>query len=546
MRFKLSRNPSGTYYRVFILILIGILGFWWGCRRKLETRPTNFLTRSFKDTLYFDQNDESRYMILKMRLERNFDHFSNKKVLDSFYKMNHFHAFFEENFLENHGLEKIAHYNLNSEYQGLNPSNYNGKKIQELLMDLKNHHYPDLVHDYIALADLELNSMNSLISYSRDLQYGRLNPKQIFQSQFNIHYKQPDSSFLNGIFNCKNLNAYLDSIQPQKESYVLMVKELTRLIKEQPENWSGQNPYNDSIIKLRVNLERMRWKSEDTSSRYLFVNIPEFKLYAIENNNPVWNMKVCVGQRKKEDYNTRMAVYLKTHKIDDRPENHQTPLIYSVIQSIQVNPKWSVPKSIIQNEIFFKMIQNPNYLQENQMKLYMGNKLINRPDTIRWSKIPRDKIPFSIKQDAGDFNSLGKLKFNFPNPYSIYLHDTPIKSDFKRTVRDVSHGCVRVENPLKLASYLLEDNGKNAMDLVRIKIGLKPGDDSSEHLQRLYEKEQEALKKNENNYQSSAVVLKRKVPIYIQYYTSGIDQSRKVFYCKDIYNLDNAILKQLQ
>jgi len=538
---------QASFKKTFILLLICMVGFWLSCHKdNNQAKTPNFLSRSLRDTLFYNQNDESRSIILKMRLERNFDHFSNKKVLDSFYRINHYHSHFVENFLENQGIDALIKVSGESMYQGLNPTNYNVKHLENVLKSLRDHKNKDLVNAYITLADLELNSLNTLISYSRDLQYGRLNPKQIFQSNFNIQYKVPDSSFLNGIFNCKNLRKYLDSIQPQKESYQIMQRELTRLVQENPENWSGENPTNDSILKLRVNLERMRWKPVDTSSRYLFVNIPEFKLYAIENNRPVWNMKVCVGQRKKDDYNSKMAIYLKSHKIDDRPENHQTPLLYSVVQSIQVNPKWSVPKSIIQNEIFFKMIRNPKYLQENQMKLYMGNKLISRPDTIQWSKIRRDKIPFSIKQDAGDFNSLGKLKFNFQNPFSVYLHDTPNKAAFKRDVRDVSHGCVRVENPLKLASYLLQDNGKNAMDLVRIKIGLKPGDDSSEHLQKLYEREQLALSKNDHSFQPSAVILKRKVPIYIQYFTSGVDQDKNVFYCKDIYNMDKTILKQLQ
>jgi len=532
--------------KVLFLILAGLLLLNSCSKNKQEPKKPNFLTRSFKDTLFYDQNDESRSLILKMRLERNFDHFSNKKILDSFYRAHGFKSILEEVFLESGGFDQLSKYTEESVYHGLNPEYYHGKKIKFLLNSFRNHSYKDLVHAYIALADLELVSLNALISYSRDLQYGRLNPSKLFTSDYNIRYKSPDSTFLRDLLNLKNLNHYLDSIQPKKKNYVLMEEELTRLIQENPKNPSGENPFNDSIVKLRVNLERMRWKPLDSSHRYLFVNIPEFKLYAIEKDEPVWVMKVCVGKRKNDDYYTKMATYLKSHKIDDRPENHQTPILYSVVQSIQVNPKWSVPKSIIQNEIFFKMIRNPRYLEQNKMKLYLGNKLISRPDTISWNKIPRDKIPFTIKQDAGDFNSLGKLKFNFQNPFSVYLHDTPTKSAFKRAERDVSHGCVRVENPLKLASYLLEGNGKEAMDLVRIKIGLKPGDDSSDHLQKLYVKEQEELNKNEHTFQSSAVPLKRKTPIYIQYFTSGVDENKNIFYCKDIYHLDKTILNQLQ
>jgi murein L,D-transpeptidase YcbB/YkuD len=533
--------------KFLFFIISSIFIFFWACKEKPpKIKPSNYLSRSFKDSLFYDYNALSQSLILKMRIERNLSHFSNIKLLDSIYKTRNYEPFLLQNFLENHSLDSLVKNLKKSVNHGLNPEFYKVAEIETVLARFNNHRIQRLVPAYISLADIELLSLNSIITYSKDLEFGRLNPNQIFQSQFNIKFKLPDSSILKGILKSNNLISYLNSIQPKSLVYNSLSRKLEELIIKNPNNWSGKSPYNDSITKLRVNLERLRWKSTDTSGNYLLVNIPEFRLYAIAQGKPLWSMKVCVGQRRKDDYASQMAIFHQTHNIDDRPENHQTPILFSNINSVQVNPKWSVPKSIIQNEIFFKMIQNPKYLEQNKMKLYKGNKLVKRPDTIHWNRIKRDQIPFNIKQDAGDFNSLGKLKFNFVNPYSVYLHDTPNKIVFNKKDRAISHGCVRVENPLKLANYLLQGNGKNAMDLVRIKIGLKPGDDSSEHLQKLYEKEQILLKNNQHTFEPSSVVLKIKMPLYIQYYTSGLDENGQIFYREDIYQMDNVILNKLQ
>ncbi len=542
-------NRRNQYQDIRFLLSVFFVGciFWEACEKKEVPviKVPNYLSRSFKDTLFYDLNPTSQSIILRMRLRLNLEDLENKKVLDSFYQARNYEPYFTKQFLENHGIDTLLFYLKNSSDHGLNTKSYLGDRIVKILERFQHHRTRNLVKAYIALADLELNTVNSLILYSKDLEFGKLNPKEIYLSQFNIKFKLPDSSLYGGVLNCQNIGKFLDSIQPKSIKYLTLKNKLHQLILESPENWSGQNPFNDSIVKLRVNLERYRWKPIDSSQEYLMVNIPEFKLYAYQKDSVVWTMKVCVGQRKKENFEERMSLYKETHNIDDKPENHQTPVLFSIVQSIQVNPKWSVPQSIIQNEIFYKMIQNPFYLQQNRMKLYEGNKEVAKPDTIHWNSLKRGKLAYTIKQDAGDFNSLGKLKFNFQNPFSVYLHDTPTKKAFNLKVRDVSHGCVRVEDPLKLAAYLLVGNGKYAMDLVRIKIGLKPGDDSSEHLQKLYSKEQEALNKNQHTFHSSSVPLKQKMPIYIQYYTAGVDENKNIFICQDIYRLDSLILNKL-
>jgi len=301
---------------------------------------------------------------------------------------------------------------------------------------------------------------------------------------------------------------------------------------------------NYKISKLRVNMERLRWKHADTNSTFARVNIPSFKLYAYENNKIVWSMGVCVGERKGSSYAEKLAKYRQTGNIDDRPQNHQTPLLSSAFKSIQLNPKWNIPTSIMQDELYYKLRKDPNYLAEKNMKLYKGNKEIGRLDTIQWDKIARNKIPFHVKQDAGEMNALGKIKFNFDNPFSVYLHDTPTKSPFKRPVRDVSHGCVRLADPMKLASWLSRYNGKYTYDMIRINVGLRP-QDSSAHMLDLYDSRSEEMDQNGNRLQTSSVILKKRTPIFIEYFTCWAEPGEGLSFLPDIYGLDDVLLKNM-
>ena len=255
-------------------------------------------------------------------------------------------------------------------------------------------------------------------------------------------------------------------------------------------------------------------------------------------------MKVCLGEKKETGYDDKLKNYALTGNIDDRPSNHQTPLLNSQFNFIQLNPKWNVPSSILQNELYYKLRKNPEYLAENNMKLFKGNKEVGRLDTIDWTRIPRNKIPFHIKQDAGEYNALGKLKFSFLNPYSIYLHDTPNKSAFNLKVRDVSHGCVRVSDPLKLAAYLGRFNGKNTVDIIRIGIGMTPIDTTSK-FKLLYIKKQQELASNNGKLRTSSIYLKKKTSLFIQYYTCWVNENGKLSFSDDIYDLDGKIAAAL-
>ena len=247
------------------------------------------------------------------------------------------------------------------------------------------------------------------------------------------------------------------------------------------------------IKQMMVNLERLRWLPENVEKNYLLVNIPEYKLHVFENSKLIWETNVVVGKEAK-----------------------QTSIFRGNISKIVLNPYWNVPTSIINNEILPKLKRNRNYLSKNNMEVVAGGQVIN-PKTINWNKYSKN-IPYEIRQKPGKDNSLGKMKFLFPNSYSIYLHDTPSKELFDSNKRDFSHGCIRFQNPENLAIYLLKKT-------------------TAWNKQTIY-------KVLETNTETE-ILLKPTMPVYITYFTSWVDSKGNLNFRKDIYNLDNELAKEI-
>jgi L,D-transpeptidase YcbB len=176
---------------------------------------------------------------------------------------------------------------------------------------------------------------------------------------------------------------------------------------------------NDVIRLIAVNMDRWRWMPDDLGSRYLIVNIPAFRLDVVENGTSVLDMKVVTG--RKED---------------------PTPVFSDQMTHIVFSPYWNIPKTIVDNEIMPKLDADPAYLERNNIEMVPTSGNV---DDLR------------LRQRPGAGNSLGLVKFMFPNNFNVYLHDTPADSLFNRIERDFSHGCVRVEKPVELARYVLRD-----------------------------------------------------------------------------------------
>ncbi|MDN5285576.1 MAG: murein L,D-transpeptidase [Mucilaginibacter sp.] len=237
-------------------------------------------------------------------------------------------------------------------------------------------------------------------------------------------------------------------------------------------------PLKSRMQQIMVNMERCRWLPISLSSDYLAVNIPEFKLHVYHADSLLWSCNVVVGQKV-----------------------HQTVIFYGEMQFIVFSPYWNLPESIIRNEVLPAIKSNRNYVSEHNM-IITGKE---------------NGLPV-IKQKPGPSNSLGLVKFLFPNSYSIYLHDTPSKSLFGESSRAFSHGCIRVGEPAKLASFLLKYDTTWTAD--RINKAMHLG------------KEQQ-------------ITLKHKTPVFIAYFTAFTDRDNRLNFREDIYNRDEQLASMI-
>jgi murein L,D-transpeptidase YcbB/YkuD len=237
-------------------------------------------------------------------------------------------------------------------------------------------------------------------------------------------------------------------------------------------------PLKSRIEQLIVNMERSRWLPVRLNADYLAVNIPEFKLHVYHADSLLWSCNVVVGQTV-----------------------HQTTIFYGEIRYVVFSPYWEVPPSIVRKEIVPEMKKHPDYLADHQMQV---NGYL-------------EGLPV-VRQLPGPKNSLGLVKFLFPNSYNIYLHDTPSKSLFGETARAFSHGCIRVQEPAKLAGFLLKDQQNWTP-----------------------EKIDQAMHAGKEQY----VTLQKKVPVFIAYFTAFIDREHQLNFRKDIYRLDGPLAAML-
>jgi len=207
-----------------------------------------------------------------------------------------------------------------------------------------------------------------------------------------------------------------------------------------------------------------------------------------------------------------------------------------------LNPTWNVPASIMREEIAYKLKKDSTYLRDKNFKVYKDDVEID-PMTVELAELHSDRIPYRIIQDPGAGNALGKIKFMFNNPFGIYLHDTPNRPPFNKSNRAVSHGCVRVEKPLPLAEFLLRNHPKWNIDYLKIEIGQKVED--KKVLSEYYSK-RESLRKYASFGKTTDVILSQKTPVYIDYYTTWVDDKGVVQFRADVYDRDKVLLNYLE
>lgn len=216
-------------------------------------------------------------------------------------------------------------------------------------------------------------------------------------------------------------------------------------------------------------MERTRWLPIDVRGRYLAVNIPEFVLHAYYDDSLLWNMNVVVGK-----------------------DVNKTVIFAGKISEIVFSPYWNVPPGILKKEVLPGIQKDKTYLEKHHMEMFGG----------------------TVRQKPGPWNSLGAVKFLFPNSHSIYLHDTPSKNLFQESKRAFSHGCIRVAEPQRLAMYLLNDNTSYT---------------------------EEKIVQAMNSGKEQFAVVKDPMPVFITYFTAWVDRQGQLNFREDIYNRDREL-----
>jgi murein L,D-transpeptidase YcbB/YkuD len=197
----------------------------------------------------------------------------------------------------------------------------------------------------------------------------------------------------------------------------------------------------DRLQQIRINMERLRWLPDNLGTRYILVNLANYRLTAVEDEQVKLSMRVIVGKTK-------------------RP----TPSFNSKMTYIVFNPRWNVPHKLAILDLLPKQQANPDFLASHNFRVFnykAGMKVEVDPAAIDWQSLSAQNFPYTLMQEPGDKNALGRLKFILPNPRAIYLHDTPSKNLFNRSRRNFSSGCIRVEDPVALANFSMKRNNSD-------------------------------------------------------------------------------------
>ena len=306
--------------------------------------------------------------------------------------------------------------------------------------------------------DADLRSTYAYLRYAADLVHGRIDPEDIDSHWHAVPRNVDLHGTLESALEEGTIEASLQRLAPASPQYQGLKHQLA----------IARAAGNRAVIDpIAMNMERWRWLPEDLGPRYILVNIPAFRLDAIEDGKSVLDMKVVTGKKSSP-----------------------TPVLSDKMTTVVFSPYWNIPSDIVSKEIMPKIAKDPDYLAKNNMEI--------APDG------------HSYRQRPGPGNSLGGVKFLFPNHFNVYLHDTPSQSLFERIERDFSHGCVRLDDPDVLAKYVLRDQPEWTDE--KIKEAMHIGVERS-------------------------VALKQPLPIYLVYFTvwEANGQLQRV---DDVYGLD--------
>jgi murein L,D-transpeptidase YcbB/YkuD len=249
-------------------------------------------------------------------------------------------------------------------------------------------------------------------------------------------------------------------------------------------------PVEERLREMQLNLERWRWLPDDFGPFYVAVNIPEFALRVMNQGRMIDSMRVIVGRYY-----------------------HPTPIFDDSITTIVMNPDWAVPAAIAREELLPMVQRDSSYFIHHGIHVFRGSgdKAREIPsDTVQWANVSKTEFPYTLREEPGPGNPLGRIKFLLPNQFDVYLHDTPSTELFLQNRRDFSYGCVRLQQPLRFARDLLDPT---EWPQARIDSMVASG-------------------------RPNTLRIDPPVPVSLQYWTAWVDERGEVQFRDDVYRMD--------
>jgi len=496
------------------------------------------------------------------RLELEGEVISSKSFLPEFYRQRDYQLAWSAHMDNARALSERI---LTSHEEGLVPADYHAAEIRKLLAESSGKQFPEARQ-----VDLDIMLSEALARYAYHLRFGKVNPENL-DADWNIQrsFKGQDPVVeLQSVIDSADLAAQLDASTTQLPVYkqfqqALASYEVIRTAGGWPVIPEGQTikpgmqdarapllrqrlqitgdlpaaatanssfeydatleeavkhfqlrhgldadgvvgkgtlaamnvPVDARINQIRVNLDRARWVSQDIPETFVIVDIAGFNARLFRNGEVIWDEPAQVGKPYRK-----------------------TPVFREDMTYLELNPTWTIPPTILKKDILPKMKKDPGYLQKKNMQVLTQDGKVVDPGTIDWSSVSAKGFPYIIRQTPGPHNALGRVKFMFPNPHFVYLHDTPSKELFNRSSRAFSSGCIRVRNPFDLAELLLQD--QDGWDRAQIDTAV-------------------------DSLKQQRVSLSEPVPVLLLYWTVNIDADGTVYFKEDIYERDAKVLAGL-
>ena len=369
-----------------------------------------------------------------------------------------------------------------SERHGLDPSTYPADEYERFRAASQT--WRGTRFDPAAVPDLDARLTYGYLRYAAELLGWTGSPSKISRSWLTKPRNEDLTALLSETLRTGRVRESLEGLAPNHPQY----KGLQSALAREREHPTGH------AERIRMNLERWRWAPRDLGERYILVNVPAYILQVMEGPTPTLAMRVIVGQ-----------------------PDWQTPLFSDDMTYLVFSPYWNIPENILREETLPRAARDPEFLARNNIEV-VGTSGSLDPESIDWSD-PSVTSELRLRQLPGPDNALGLVKFIFPNHFNIYLHDTPGDRLFFRRARALSHGCIRVENPVALARYVLRDQPDWTEP--RIVSAMNAGTER-------------------------AVKLERPLPVHIGYWTAWVEPDGSVTFTDDPYDIDAAHARLLK